>query len=290
MRSNVFSQAHPAVLFLYFAGVLGLTMSSLHPVLVAISFAAGSVTLLSLKGAAALFKRLPGYLIMLLVLTAANALLSGMGLSVLFYAGGTPVTKEAALYGLCSGGMLVSVIVWFSCYQEMMTGGKFLILFGRIAPTLSMMVSMIFRYIPETLRKGREIDTAQRALIGNETLSRRRKTASGIRLASVLMSWSMENSIETAQSMRARGYAGGRPRSRYTHERFTRYDGALCGILLCLLAALGVLLQSPDSRFAFYPVLTPAALSPWTVLFYSVYLLCPLVLEGRERLLCLRLN
>ena len=95
-----------------------------------------------------------------------------------------------------------------------MTSDKFLSLFGGIIPTIAMMLSMVFRYIPDTIRKANQINTAQNALLGNEKQDKKTRFNQGITLASSLMEWSMENSIETADSMRARGYLSGK-RSHY---------------------------------------------------------------------------
>jgi len=69
---------------------------------------------------------------------------------------------------------------------------------------INMMISMIFRYIPDTVRHGREIEMSQRALLGSDDGHRKTKVARAIRLASILMAWSMENAIETADSIGGR--------------------------------------------------------------------------------------
>ncbi len=40
------------------------------------------------------------------------------------------------------------VIQWFSCYNKVMTSDKFIYLFGRLIPALSLILSMALRFVP----------------------------------------------------------------------------------------------------------------------------------------------
>lgn len=48
-----------------------------------------------------------------------------------------PLTLESIAYGCAAAVMLVAVLFWFSCYNEVMTSDKFMYLFGRIIRTES---------------------------------------------------------------------------------------------------------------------------------------------------------
>ncbi|WP_052446756.1 energy-coupling factor transporter transmembrane component T [Candidatus Soleaferrea massiliensis] len=287
MKRHLFTHYHPAVIFLYFAGAIILSMCTMHPFFVLLSFLCSGCYCIYLRGLRSYLKGLRWYLVMMLIIAAANALFNGLGLSVLFYLGGRPITVEAILFGLCSGLMLISVLQWFSCYQLVMTSDKFMSLFGGKLPTISMMLAMVFRYIPDTIRKSHEIAAAQRSLTGGEKQGRKQKMAQGVRIASILMSWSMENSLETADSMHSRGYGSGR-RSHYANERFTLYDGVSAAVLLALLLLSIPVLFLCANRFQFYPLLSPADFPLWFSLPYAILLCYPLLLEGKEAVLCLR--
>ena len=62
---------------------------------------------------------------------------------------GNPLTLESILYGLAAGIMLVSVLNWFSCYQVVMTSDKFIYLFGKVIPAMSLIFSMVLRFVPK---------------------------------------------------------------------------------------------------------------------------------------------
>ena len=62
-----------------------------------------------------------------------------------------PLTLESVLYGLGAGLTLCTALIWFSNYTRVMTSDKFVYLFGRIVPALSLVLSMTpasFRAFP----------------------------------------------------------------------------------------------------------------------------------------------
>ena len=256
-------------------------MSTRHPVFTALSFASGGAYLMYLKGVRSYAKSLLYALPILIVVAVSNPLFNGLGLSVLFYVWDTPITLEAVCYGLCAGGMLVGVIQWFSCYQAVMTSEKFLGLFGRLSPVLSMMVSMIFRYIPATVRKAGEIRDAQLAMTGMSPRTRKEKISRGVRMASILMSASMEDSIETADSMRARGY-GMKKCGRRVHDHFRLRDAVVLVILLAFIVLNGFFIFFHANRFMFYPVFLNFDVPLPAYAVYVLFLTSPLILEAVE--------
>lgn len=286
MRRPLFSHCHPAVLFLYFFGAAALAMCTTNPLFVAVSLLCGTGYRFFLAGGRSVLKSLLFSLPALLLIAGFNALSGGLGLTVLFYLGETPVTAESLCYGLCMGGMLLSVLQWFACYQAAAGGDKLLSLFGRFLPTLSLMLSMICRYIPDTFRMAGEIRTAQTALLGAEPPGFRARLRRAARLSSVLVGWSLENALETARAMQAKGYAAGR-RTRYDQERLSHGDAALFLLLLFLLLASGYAVLVPAAAFSFYPLLTSPT-GGWWCLPYALFLLLPLFLEGRDWLRCRR--
>ncbi|MDR3052572.1 MAG: energy-coupling factor transporter transmembrane protein EcfT [Coriobacteriales bacterium] len=268
---------HPLVIFLFFVAAIALTMCALHPVLSVMAVAAAAAWAICLKGCHAFLGMLGFYLGVVVVMTVFNALFNTVGLTVLFYVGSMPVTAEALVFGLSSGALLVAVLTWFSCYQEVMGADKFLALFGRVLPTTSMMITLVFGFIPGVLERGRSIANARKALVGEE-----KSLKAGVRLASVLMGWSMETGLITAASMKARAY-GSTQRSTYLNMRWTLRDTVALVLLLALTAAAVAAAVVTLSGFRFYPYLTPLH-ADWLYAPYALLLVLPLLLEGGERL------
>lgn len=84
-----------------------------------------------------------------MLLTAIlNPIFNHKGLTVLFYLKRNPVTLESVAYGAASGVMLGSVLLIFSCFNRIITDDKILYLFGRIIPSLAVVLSMALRFVP----------------------------------------------------------------------------------------------------------------------------------------------
>lgn len=154
---------HPFVAFSFFVAVISLTMCASEPVFAALSLVAALLYLLVLKGPRPTLRLLGLAVMILLVVTVFNAFFVHQGMTVLFYIFQNPITLEATVYGVSLGCMLAAVLMWFSCYQEVVGSDRFLALFSHIVPTTAMMVSMIFNFIPQVMAKARQIDDAHKA-------------------------------------------------------------------------------------------------------------------------------
>jgi energy-coupling factor transport system permease protein len=176
------------------------------------------------------------YMLPMLLLTALiNPAFNHQGATILSYLpSGNPLTLESILYGVAAAIMLITVVLWFSCFNFVMTSDKFVYLFGRVIPALSLILAMALRFVPRFTTQLRVIANAQRC-VGRDVSSGNilQKARHGIKILSILVTWALENAIETADSMKARGY--GLPgRTAFSIFRFDRRDlGALIYILIC---------------------------------------------------------
>lgn len=119
-----------------------------------------------------------------MLLTAVlNPLFNHRGLTILCWLpGGNPLTLEAIAYGIAAAGMLAAAISWFYCLNRVFTTDKFVWLFGRIIPFLSLLVSMTLRFVPQFTARARAVAECQRDLRGREEtklLRRARERAAG---------------------------------------------------------------------------------------------------------------
>lgn len=156
--------AHPFIAFSYFVAVIALTMCASHPLLAALSLAVGLLYLLMLKGPQAALRLLGLAVFVILVVVAFQLLFTHQGFTVIFWLLGNPVTLESIIYGLSLGCMLAAVLIWFSCFQEVVGTDRLMALFSRSIPTTAMMISMIFNFIPQILQRGQQINDAYQAL------------------------------------------------------------------------------------------------------------------------------
>ncbi len=278
-----FDHYHPAVQVLFFASVLLFSMCALQPIYVILSLTCACIYAIYLKGLRTFLHDSWFFAIIIIVIAVINPLFGSQGNTVLFMFMEREFTAESFIYGLCSGAMLVSVFIWFSCSNEVVTTDGFLSLFGNLFPTIALVVSMVFSFIPRTIEKAHVIMRAQTIVLGEGT-GRAQHARRGIRMASVLMAWSMEDAVETADSMRARGYGASSRRSSYRLLSLTRRDGAALTVLIALIIGNMFLVIVALGQFSFYPQMSTLYLLWWGYLPYVALLLFPLLLEGWRNL------
>ena len=272
---------HPGVCGAYFLAVLGVTVTTFHPVLLALSLACGLVwgrwlgcrfhpAALTAAGVAA---------------AAVNPMFSHRGSTILgYFPGGNPLTLESILFGCGAALMLLSAVVWCACLSRVMTADRWMCLLGRGAPVLSLLLSMILRFVPRFRRRLGEIRAARRAIGRAPAGGPLHRAAVGMRELSILFTWSLEGAVDTGDSMRARGY--GLPgRSSYTTWRLEGRDRDALALIagaagyLLLMGLRGAL----DWRY--YPSVAWGGLDLWSLSAFGVWLgVCaaPIWLERRE--------
>lgn len=270
---KAFERLHPVLLFVYFMAVIFITMFTTHPILLSISFVCSIWFCGMLIGAKKLLVRLAYTVPVILIIAITNPIFSHNGETELFFFNGNAVTLEAILYGLDIAVMIVSVFYWFQCYHEVMTSDKFIYLFGRIIPKLALLLSMTLNFIPKFKRHYREIDDSQKALGIYFSGRYTDKIRSKIRVLSILVTWSLENSVDTADSMRARGY-GLKGRTSYSVFTWTSRDTVMAVAIFGLTAAVCFLMSQGYSEYWFYPTFKKLNWSPLSlVLYISLFVL-----------------
>ena len=112
------------------------------------------------------------------------------------------------------------------------------------------------------------------------------RAKTGIQILSIVTTWALENAVETADSMRSRGY-GLRGRTAYSIYRFTARDKGLLAALCALLALLLAGMATGVVAARYFPSYKASANGPLGMLFYAAFaLVCflPLILNVREDL------
>ncbi len=285
---DAFSSFHPAVNFVWFALVIFFSMFFLHPVFLTVSLVCSFCYSVRLGGGKAMRFNLLYMLPMLLVMAALNPAFNHAGVTVLFYLkNGNPVTLESVLFGLASAVMFVSVIVWFSCYHAVMTSDKFIYLFGRVIPSLSLVLSMVLRLVPRYKAQIRVISGAQKG-IGRDVTSgsMMERAKNGMRILSIMTTWALENAIETADSMKSRGY-GLKGRTSFSLFRFEGRDAAALAVLLCLGGFLLIGAAVGQTAMRFFPSVRLPVVTALSFFLYAAYLglcLMPVIIDAAEEL------
>ena len=261
---------HPAVGFLYLLGVLGIT-----------AFAGSPDVLLESLAGAALLEALSGRLrgigwTVPIAFTAAlaNFLFVHNGATALFFVGDMAFTLEALAYGAFTGVMLSSVCLWGNNAVRYVTSDKYIWLFGRILPAAGLVLSCAIRFIPMFVRRTREFIAVQRCT-----------TVRGyLRAFSASVGYSAEQAMDSALSMRARGYGTAR-RTSFSLYRFTGGTAAVLAVTVFLGAVCAVLMISGAGAFWFYPAVSGIRMRLPDILLYcvsGVFFLLPSAVVLRE--------
>lgn len=249
--SSGFKGYHPLVNVLFFISIIAFGMLLRHPVYLVISFISSTTYYLKLSGKDGRKTVFRFLLPMLLFVVIINSFFNHYGVTTLFILpSGNNFTFEALVMGIVSGITVVSVIQWFFCCNEVVTEDKFMHIFGRILPKGALVVSMILRFVPLYRRRYKEISQARKCMGLNGTDSFICKMKNTFKNIGILVSWSFENAIETADSMKARGYG---LKGRTYYSRFQWHTGdTLALILLVLFDALIIFGLVSNSAYCIY--------------------------------------
>lgn len=280
-EGSEFATYHPVVNFIFFVFAIGITMFSVDPVFLVATLALSWSWSILLNGKKAIRFNLLMTLPVMIFMAVINTLFTHNGATVLFYLNYNRVTLEAFLYGLAAAAMISSVIIWFTCFNKVMTSDKFIYLFGKTVPVLGLTLSMIFRFIPLLKSRYNEINMGQKCMGRHVEKGFFAKARQLIKEASILISWSLEASIETSDSMEARGY-GLKGRTSFHLFKFTSRDKMMTAYLLTagLIATVGCALGK--TTIYYYPVIV---LEQWdllkiiTLISYIMLLTAPMVID-----------
>jgi energy-coupling factor transport system permease protein len=272
----------------FFALVLSGAVLFLHPVLTALSLAGGLGYSIHLLGWRAVRFALFGMTPLFLVAAAFNPLFSHAGATILArLPGGAALTLESIVFGVFAGAMIVTVMIWFTACNQVLSADKLHFLFGRLAPALALVFAMTLRFVPRLAIQARRIAYAQRAITpppARRGLARRARE--GLAIVSILTTWALENSIETADSMRSRGFGTG-PRSSFNHHRIDRRDRLTLALLGLAAAVFALATAYSLTTMRFYPALavpSPGWLGLAGWLAYAGVVFTPLALGAQEEL------
>ncbi len=271
---------HPGIVFLYFIGILVLSMCTLNPIFLALSFLGALLLLLQISPKKGRGKRIIFYALVFLLTSFTNPLISHNGETVLFFFNGQRITLEAFYRGLGNAGLLLSSLLWCRCLTLVMTTDKVLYLFGRFHPKTALTLSRAIRLFPEAVQYGKEIYRTQRILAAPKGLLQKLRAL--LSSFSALIGFMLENAVLTADSMRARGYGIG-DRTSFSLYPFRLMDKAM----FFGLAAFLVITAVPVFRdgFYYYPTISPLPNSLLAYALFGIYALAPTILEIKEEIL-----
>lgn len=268
-------QYHPIVNFIFFCAVIGLGMFWNHPMCLAVSLVSAGIYTVLLFGWRRVGKGISGLLGLMVFTAVLNPAFSHQGITVLAYLPtGNVLTLESIYYGIGAACMLGAVLLWFRCMNEVVTSDKIVYLFGRTFPVLGLLLSMVLGFVPKMQRKLSEIRSARKYPSHRKQGVFKRQIQGikrGTENLSVLITWALEDAVETADSMKGRGY-GLEGRTVFAVYRFTKRDGRMCAILGLEFLYLVIAGIQGSVEWNYYPYIEGAGFGIYSVSVYLVYL------------------
>ena len=267
-RRYEFKQLNPIVSFVHIVLLFVLTMLTFNPIIILISLIFSIINCFIYYGRA-FYKGLILNFVIIILMGLINPIISHNGKHVLFVLLGN-YTLESMIFGLVSGSLVSSVINHSRVLGFIIDTGKFNYLFGRIMPKTSLVMSISYNYIPRLKREHQEIDDSLKALGYYSSPKRRDLIRGKLKSYSMLITWSLENSIETADSMVARGFTTAR-RTYYLSARFRFIDYLFLAISIAL-GGLGIYSIIRFNDFVYYPLIKGFDFTNEKILMYVIIL------------------
>lgn len=285
---KVFATYNPLVNFIFFCGVIGFGVFLIHPVFLGIGLTGSLACVFMTEGKRIIKKLVMIFIPAIILVTVINMYVNPQGDTVLWETEFRPVTMEAMIFGLLTGILIVTVILWFSYFNKIMTSDKIIFLFGKIMPSISLIFTMVLRFIPGLQAKAKEVSSAQKCIgrdVANGSLKKR--IHHGVKITSIMMTWALENSIDTADSMRARGYEL-KGRSSFTIYHLDRRDTVALIFLAMMIIIIIIGIITGKSKAEFYPAFVISRIDIKSFAVYAAYFaMCfmPVIIQIKEALM-----
>lgn len=282
--NDAFSAYHPIINFLFFIGAFLFGMLIMHPIYLGCSLVLSIAYYITIKGSKGL-KYVFGMLPLFVVLSIFNPIFNTMGDTVLFiYLQNRPYTMEALIYGMMIASLFISIINWFASYNAVMTSDKFLYIFGKWIPSLSLVLTMVLRFVPTYQKHISQISGARKCIgkSGSDGTNKE-KVENGLTIVSALTSWALEGGIITADSMRSRGYGCGK-RTSFSRYRWEKRDVILLIFMSICMGVVMICTVCGGTRAEFFPAVS-IEMNGYTIIgmiFYIVFLAIPTVMNILE--------
>ena len=314
---------HPGVYLLYYFIMVLFAFIFSDPYFV-VTFLILILVLIALQGISHELKNIMKLFIPLSILIMIlNPLLNRTGAHKIYLWSGFFITYEAIAYGILMSLALLIVILVFSSYNRSVSYQEMLYIFSKKLPIISMIIVMALRFIPlinsraievqklnNLKSNGIELESDDEERIDVDTfdsnintdynsklvdkLKSNKRIAAIIKEAKTLgkimgitVSWSLEESMFTAKSMKARGY-NATERTSYLSYKFSNADFAFIALIIItvgiiivgLLHGVGMINIYPSIDFRFSNL-------PFNIYYlaFIVFLLPLIYLEIKERIL-----
>ena len=277
-----FDSYHPMINLIYFTAAIICTVWFCHPVFLAVSFGCAFVYSVKLGG----WKNLVLNLCLVVLAagyTAWYSYYNHFGVTNLrpnFI--GNQITLESVVYGFVRGMTAATVVIWFCCIFKLITADKIVYLFGRISPKLSLFLSILLLTVPRIKVRAKRIEISRegigRGIAQGNPLERLLHLFG---LISILITWTLEDFVESSNSMKSRGYSL-KGRTAFSIYRFDNRDRCLVIAFFWCLTFVMMAVLLDQTKIYYDPVIIMNRITLLSFVFYAAYavfLILPMILQ-----------
>lgn len=252
---NDFTNYHPVVLLIYYIAVLSMTLFLLHPVVLSVSFIGSLLFYGLLTSARKLWKDMRLFMVIFLLIAGTNPLFVHKGETILFYLYERPITEEALVYGFFIAMMLVAVIFWSKAFSIVMTSDKFMYIFSKTIPKLSLVIMMALKFIPQFKKQIKNVHETQKTLGLYSDNRMKSRLMNGIKTCYSMISWSLETAVEQGDAMKAKGY-GLKGRTHFSLFSWQMRDTIFLVTIGLVFLSILIIQVNHGYDFQFYPTVS----------------------------------
>jgi energy-coupling factor transport system permease protein len=280
-----FQSFHPMILLLYYIIALAGIMLYQHPVFLGVAVLLILFIHFLLDGGQELKKWRTMIIVMGVLSLILTPFFNQRGNYILFYLFEKQVVLEAVWQGVMIALTLVCILTLFLTFNMVITPDKFVFLFSKILPQWALLIMLSMRFVPLLRKRLIEIGDVQRVKgLSVTSGSLKKRAENGMLLLQTLLTWSLEESIQTADSMTARGY-GLEKRSKYQPFYMKKRDWV--ALVFLVLAGSLVLFGwwLGDGVLTLLPILETVWLQGREWLYFFLFLIFigfPVWTEGKE--------
>lgn len=264
------SRYNPLVILCYFLSNILITMITKNPIFIMISFASVVLYSFTVKTPKGIVRTIIVIIIILVLSSITNPLFNPLGDTIVFSLGKKNFSFEALAYGFIAALMLIAIVLWFRNYNLLMSSDKFLYLFARYLPKLALIISMTLKAIPDVLKKAKDLDDAQKVIGIYAKKGIVKKLKNKFLILGSLFSYQIENSMQTATAMKARGY-GLKGKTYYSKYSFKLYDIVLLVLIISMTVLIIALSSNILINYNYYPKIAPIATDLRSLISYGLF-------------------
>lgn len=265
-----FERYHPTINFIYFVNLMIISTVMQNLMCQVICFTLLYIILFIYKIDAKVFKKLSIDLLFVIITTAVNMMFNHKGMTIIYYfKSGNPLTLESVIYGLYAGLMFVTILKICKFFNIILNSDKIIFLFSKISKNFALIISMTINYFYQfksqfiEVRESRHVLDSSRGILS--------KVKSALNVTSIMISWSFENAIITANSMKSRGF-GTVKKTQYNKFIFEKKDVILGIIMFIMIFSMWVFYCEFKMKTQFFPFFEFGKVDIFTVVFYIITL------------------